>query len=113
MNLLCPNCQNRLSVPEQNAGQLMKCPFCSKYFSVPALPQAVGPEAGSASSFQGPPAPAPSGSPSVQPGVFAVAPESAAPKPLPPRQDEPSGGRSSPAQQPSPDQAPPPPPPTD
>src|SRR5438105_269211 len=39
MNLLCPNCQKMLTVPEQYAGQLMKCPLCSGTFTVPALPQ--------------------------------------------------------------------------
>src|SRR5260370_38853296 len=48
MNLLCPNCQTMLSVPEQNAGQLMKCQNCNKYFSVPALPKAGAVNAGSA-----------------------------------------------------------------
>lgn len=37
MNLLCPNCQKMLTVPEQYAGQLMKCPLCSGTFTVPAL----------------------------------------------------------------------------
>ncbi|NBO92809.1 MAG: hypothetical protein EBV06_10955 [Planctomycetia bacterium] len=38
MNLLCPNCQKMLTVPEQYAGQLMKCPMCVTNFTVPALP---------------------------------------------------------------------------
>src|SRR3989442_1506053 len=38
MNLLCPNCSKMLTVPEQYAGQLMKCPLCSGTFTVPALP---------------------------------------------------------------------------
>jgi hypothetical protein len=38
MNLLCPSCQNPLSVPEQYAGQLMKCPLCGNNFTVPPLP---------------------------------------------------------------------------
>jgi hypothetical protein len=37
MNLLCPSCQNPLAVPEQYAGQLMKCPLCGNNFTVPAL----------------------------------------------------------------------------
>jgi len=40
MNLLCPNCQKMLTVPEQYAGQLMKCPLCSGTFTVPGLPAA-------------------------------------------------------------------------
>lgn len=39
MNLLCPNCQKMLQVPEQYAGQQMKCPMCAGAFTVPALPQ--------------------------------------------------------------------------
>jgi hypothetical protein len=38
MNLLCPNCQKMLTVPEQYAGQLMKCPLCAGTFTVPTLP---------------------------------------------------------------------------
>lgn len=38
MNLLCPNCQKQLSVGDQYAGQLMKCPLCQGTFTVPTLP---------------------------------------------------------------------------
>src|SRR5437899_959808 len=119
MNLLCPSCQNRLSVPEQNAGQLMKCPLCNKYFSVPALPQTGVANTISAIPSRAPsqaapatPSPAPSPSPSVQPDVFPLAQEPAAPQTLPPRQNEPIGVRSSPIPQPLAEQTPPPPPPT-
>ena len=43
MNLLCPNCQKMLTVPEEFAGQLMKCPLCSGTFTVPGLPGAAPP----------------------------------------------------------------------
>ena len=43
MNLLCPNCQKPLTVPEQYAGQPMRCPLCAGTFTVPALPQAPAP----------------------------------------------------------------------
>jgi hypothetical protein len=43
MNLLCPNCQKPLSVPEQYAGQPMRCPLCAGTFTVPALPQSPAP----------------------------------------------------------------------
>jgi hypothetical protein len=43
MNLLCPNCQKMLTVPEQFAGQLMKCPLCNGTFTVPSLPAAAPP----------------------------------------------------------------------
>ncbi len=42
MNLLCPNCRKLLTVPDQSAGQRMRCPLCSGEFTVPALPQAPG-----------------------------------------------------------------------
>src|SRR5262245_19679954 len=40
MNLLCPSCQKMLQVPEQYAGQQMRCPLCSNTFTVPPLPDA-------------------------------------------------------------------------
>jgi hypothetical protein len=43
MNLLCPNCQKMLTVPEEFAGQLMKCPLCAGTFTVPGLPGAAPP----------------------------------------------------------------------
>ena len=43
MNLLCPNCQKPLTVPEQYAGQPMRCPLCSGTFTVPALPTPAAP----------------------------------------------------------------------
>lgn len=45
MNLLCPNCQKMLTVPEEFAGQLMKCPLCSGTFTVPGLPGTAAPSA--------------------------------------------------------------------
>jgi hypothetical protein len=43
MNLLCPNCQKMLTVPEEFAGQLMKCPLCAGTFTVPGLPGTAAP----------------------------------------------------------------------
>jgi hypothetical protein len=40
MNLLCPSCQKMLQVPEQYAGQQMRCPLCNSTFTVPPLPDA-------------------------------------------------------------------------
>lgn len=37
MELICPNCQQRLSIAEQYAGQLMKCPRCAGTFTAPTL----------------------------------------------------------------------------
>jgi len=44
MELLCPNCQKKLTVPEQYAGQLMRCPLCQGTFTVPAMPSTVAAE---------------------------------------------------------------------
>jgi hypothetical protein len=43
MNLLCPNCQKMLTVPEEFAGQMMKCPLCNGTFTVPGLPGSAAP----------------------------------------------------------------------
>jgi hypothetical protein len=43
MNLLCPNCQQMLTVPDEFAGQLMKCSLCNGTFTVPGLPGAAPP----------------------------------------------------------------------
>src|SRR6516225_9539516 len=43
MNLLCPGCQKMITVPEQYAGQTMKCPLCSHLFPAPVLPPANPP----------------------------------------------------------------------
>jgi len=55
MELLCPNCQKKLTVPEQYAGQLMRCPLCQGTFTVPAMPSTVAAE--TAEPFGGQPAP--------------------------------------------------------
>jgi hypothetical protein len=38
MEILCPNCQRKLTILEQYAGQQMKCPLCAGAFQAPALP---------------------------------------------------------------------------
>jgi hypothetical protein len=37
MDFLCPSCQKMLTVPDQYAGTLMKCPLCQQTFQAPAL----------------------------------------------------------------------------
>jgi hypothetical protein len=49
MELLCPNCQKKLTVPEQYAGQIMRCPLCQGTFNVPSMPSAAA--AGSTEPF--------------------------------------------------------------
>jgi hypothetical protein len=93
MNLLCPNCQKMLTVPEQYAGQLMKCPLCNGTFTVPTLPVSppapplppppAGPDI---YGFKDPVPPAPPTTPPVPPapGVTATAPGPSLPPPPPP-----------------------------
>jgi hypothetical protein len=89
MNLLCPNCQKRLTVPEQFAGQLMKCPLCAGTFNVPGLPAPAAPPPQPSPVTQAAPAPAaapetyglqPEAPPSVAPATpVAESPPSPAP----------------------------------
>ena len=117
MNLLCPNCQKMLTVPDQYAGQTMKCPLCGANFTVPVLPS------GTASS---PPLPA-FGSSSAESSptsteaetyalkseplpAFSTATQSSSPMPTTPSIPLPAfatGGSSSPAS-PPPSATPPP-----
>jgi hypothetical protein len=66
MDFRCPNCQKDLTVPDEYAGQLMKCPLCQNTFQAPALPPPV----------------APSSPPSPQ-GTYGVITEPAPPAPPP------------------------------
>jgi hypothetical protein len=91
MNLLCPNCQKMLTVPEEFAGQLMKCPLCAGTFTVPALPAPAA-------------APAPS-SPPPPPDVYSFRQE---PAPAPPPPPPPSSPAPSPDVTLQPPPAPPP-----
>jgi len=89
MELLCPNCQKQLSVPNEYAGQLMKCPLCAGMFNAPALPPSAPP----------PPPPPP------EQGTYGLAPApTAPPSPVysaPPKEEKPA----------APPEPPPPPPP--
>jgi hypothetical protein len=62
-----------LTVPEEFAGQLMKCPLCNGTFTVPALPGA-------------PPPPGPPSGP--EPDIYSVRSEPAPPPPVPPVSDQ-------------------------
>jgi hypothetical protein len=76
MELLCPNCQKKLTVPEQYAGQLMRCPLCQGTFTVPAMPSTVAAEA--AEPFGG------LAPPKTEPYGVAPEPVAATAAPLPP-----------------------------
>src|SRR5712691_9866367 len=72
MELMCPNCQQKLTIPDQFAGQLMRCPLCNGTFTAPAL-SAPPPPVFSMAAEAPPPAP----------------PLSTAPEPTPPPTLEP------------------------
>jgi hypothetical protein len=79
MDFLCPSCQKMLTVPDQYAGTLMKCPLCANTFQAPALPSAQPPLP--------PPGPFPAPPPPSRQSdtAFAPSPPSAAPQPSPAR----------------------------
>jgi hypothetical protein len=93
MDFRCPSCQKDLTVPDEYAGQLMKCPLCQNTFTAPALPPPVA---------LAPPAAAPASQPG--PATYAVVTEPPPPPPPPPSQ--------APRRTEEPPQAPPPPVPT-
>src|SRR5262245_52555434 len=90
MNLLCPSCQKPLTVPEQFAGQQMKCPLCEGTFLVPALPGATPPG----------PGPAPAAAPKAD--VYDLTPMPPTPEVAPPKPE-----RTSPRPAPEPPRTPP------
>src|SRR5262245_42053802 len=76
MELHCPNCQQKLNIGDQFAGQLMRCPLCNGTFQAPSLAPSAAPP---------PPAPSPAPAPAPPvPQPFSFAPESAPPAPPPP-----------------------------
>jgi hypothetical protein len=83
MDLFCPHCTRRVSIPDDKAGQVLSCPLCAKQFMAPALAPPPAPI---------PPAPprdaytvgaAPSPSPSATPAAPPSQPEPVAPPPPP------------------------------
>jgi hypothetical protein len=96
MDFLCPNCQKMLTVPDQYADTLMKCPLCANTFQAPALPSRA-------------PAPAVV-APAAPPGNTYGLKE---PPPLPPMAPAPPPNKAAaPPKAPAPAKAPPPPPPS-
>src|SRR5262245_60097866 len=69
MEILCPNCQKKLTIGDQHAGSVMRCPMCMGMFTAPALPPFTPPPP--------PPAPPP---PSPPPPMMEL-PSSAPPSP--------------------------------
>src|SRR5258707_13195907 len=80
MKLICPSCQKELTVPDQYAGQVMKCPLCAGNFTAPTLPQAGA---------------APQPAPPAPPYTYAVGPQPILPvnPPAPPPTSAPAPPR--------------------
>jgi hypothetical protein len=91
MEILCPNCQRKLTIAEQHAGMPVRCPLCANTFIAPALPPSP-PAAGGTYGLQPPPPPPPppadsrpplskepAGNVPAEPGM----PPSPAPAPIP------------------------------
>ncbi|MBM4071570.1 MAG: hypothetical protein FJ271_21945 [Planctomycetes bacterium] len=104
MELLCPNCQQKLTIPDQYAGQLMRCPLCNGTFTAPALagvpaPMPVSPM---------PVSPTPSSPPAEN--LYTMAPATV-PPPAPTWQPGPATDSPQGQSPPSPTEPPPPEPP--
>ena len=41
MKIPCPNCNQRLDIPEELSGQTIECPACNGRITVPALDKLV------------------------------------------------------------------------
>lgn len=101
MDLFCPHCTKRVTIPDEQAGQVLGCPLCSKQFMTPALPpppsvpKPPAPPAQADTYGMGPtPAPPP---PSVLPPIptpSVPVPVPAAPPPPPPPPGEYTRSRS-------------------
>jgi hypothetical protein len=88
MEILCLNCQRKLTIPEQYAGQQMKCPMCQSVFTAPALPTEPAPGIMPAPPLTLPslelsPAPTttPASTPAPAPPAPGITPPGAAPPP--------------------------------
>jgi hypothetical protein len=77
MELHCPSCQRRLTIPDQYAGQMMKCPLCNNTFTAPALSPVPAPATA-------PPAPPPLDMTTPPPAPMSVRPDEPPPLPPPP-----------------------------
>ena len=91
MEIQCPTCQKRLSIGDQFAGQLVKCPACSGVFMAPSLAAPATPAAVPVAAS--PPDILPfSGDPLPRPEMPYMPPPPRPPAaPLPPLEEEPTG----------------------
>jgi hypothetical protein len=97
MDLFCPHCTRRVTVPDEKAGQVASCPLCAKQFMAPSLaPAPVAPKPSAPPPVSSAPAetygmdPAPAPPPST-PGPSIAAPSKPMPAPAPPSPPVPPG----------------------
>jgi hypothetical protein len=100
MHVLCPNCQQAITVPEESAGQTAQCPLCGGTFTAPTLftpPTRPADPPRSEPYALAPTAPTPAAPPTstattaADPGRTATAPVTAPTAPLPPSTEPPAG----------------------
>lgn len=84
MDIQCPSCQRKLSIGDQYAGQLVKCPACAGVFSAPSLAPPLAPPVPPPAPPPPPPASPPGTIPFSGDAVRPPAPPSAPPSPPPP-----------------------------
>jgi hypothetical protein len=92
MDLFCPHCSRRVTVPDSSSGQVTSCPLCAKQFMTPSLapptappPSAPKPQPAETYGMGSPlPAPSPPMTQKTPPPIKpAAAPEPALPPPPP------------------------------
>jgi hypothetical protein len=99
MDLFCPHCTRRVTVPDDQAGQVLSCPLCTKQFMAPSLaPTAAAPK---------PTPPAPVSTPKPE-ETYGMGPAPVPPPTQPPSAPTPAPGIAEPT--PAAPPTPPPPP---
>src|SRR2546425_119084 len=79
MDLFCPHCTRRVSIPDDKAGLVTNCPLCAKQFMAPSLAPPPVPTSSAPLGGYGVEA-----APSPPPPVFSSAPPSSKPEPAAP-----------------------------
>src|SRR5947207_3369204 len=82
MEIQCPSCQKKLSIGDQFAGELVKCPACSGVFMAPSLSMPAMPVAAPVSTSSGLPTAGPVGTLPMTPALSAQT-QAAAPDVIP------------------------------
>ena len=86
MELACPHCQRRVTIPDDKAGQALGCPLCAMQFMAPSLapPPPPPPKPLETYGVEAAPAPPPSPIAALPPLPSSRAPVEPPPPPIPP-----------------------------